>query len=225
MEKEILKYLLSEYPNEGCGIILNKLGKLKWIPCKNISEFPDKQFKICPKEYVKATLQGDIHAIVHSHVKGSCKPSDADKNQSDYLQIPYIIYSIPEGEKYEYTPKYKEKPLLGREYEFNKQDCWTLVRDYYKQNFNIVLPMLEFEDYFYKKGINYFEDLIEPWGGVEVKSPQKGDIIYFQIQSNIPNHCGVYLGQDKFIHARRKHLSCTDFLPRWRKYIKSYIRC
>ena len=178
MEKEILTHLYSEYPNEGCGIILNKLGKLRWIPCKNVSPKPHRSFKISTKEFTKATLQGDIHAIVHSHPNSSCEASEVDKNQSDYLQIPYIIYSLPSEEKSTYTPKYKEVQLLGREYKFNEQDCWTLVRDFYKQNFNIKLPMITFEDDFYNKGINYFEDLIEPWGGVKVDSPKYGDIIY-----------------------------------------------
>ena len=225
MEQDILLHLHSEYPNEGCGIILNKQGKLKWIPCKNVAVDKKENFKICPKDYVKATLQGDIFAIVHSHINGKCRPSKFDKDQSNYLQIPYYIYTIPENEKCEYTPEYVKTPLLGRVYEFGKQDCWTLVRDYYIQEFNIKLPMLEFEEKFYHKGINYFEDLIEPWGGVVVKEPKKGDIIYFEIMNDIPNHCGIYLDNDKFIHHQSSRLSCTDFLPKWQKYIKSFIRC
>jgi len=225
MEEAILEYLHSEYPNEGCGIVLNKKGTLEWVPCKNVSPEPSKHFKICPKEYVSATLRGDIHTIVHSHVNGSCKPSQFDIEQSTHLQVPYTIYSIPEREKYVYTPEYKVVPLLGRQYEFGKQDCWTLVRDYYKQNYNSDLPMLEFEEDFHNKGINYFEDLIEAWEGTIVTSPEIGDIIYFKINSDIPNHCGIYTGNDTFIHARTKHLSCTDFLPRWQKYIVRYIRC
>ena len=85
--------------------------------------------------------------------------------------------------------------------------------------------MLEFEEGFYNKGINYFEDLIEPCGGKVVQTPKRGDIIYFEIMNDIPNHCGIYLDQDKFIHHQSSRLSCTDFLPKWQKYIKSFIRC
>jgi proteasome lid subunit RPN8/RPN11 len=225
MEEEIIEYLESKYPEEGCGIIVNKRGKLVWLPCDNLSDDPLVAFKIDPKQYVKASVSGDIHAIVHSHVNGKCRASEFDKSQSDHLQLPYHIYTIPEKEKCVYTPKYKNIQLLGRVYEFGKTDCWTLVRDYYLENFKIVLPMLEFETKFYDKGINYFEDLIEPWGGVEVSSPKKGDIIYFQIANDIPNHCGVYLDNDTFIHHQSGRLSCRDFLPKWQKYIKSYIRC
>ena len=224
MEAEILEYLSSKYPEEGCGIIQNKQGKLRWIPCKNVAEDPTVSFMISPEEYVKASISGDIHAIVHSHVNGKCKASSVDKDQSDYLQVPYHIYTIPELEKCIYTPKYKKTPLLGRVYDFGTTDCWTLVRDYYIENFNIKLPMIKFEKDFYHKGINYFEDLINPWGGEIVKTPQKGDIIYFQIDNDIPNHCGIYLDEDKFIHHHSKRLSCTDFLPRWQKYIKTYVR-
>ena len=89
------------------------------------------------------------------------------------------------------------------------------------------MPMMKFEPKFYEKGINYFEDLIEPWGCKVVKEPKVGDIIYFMIQSNndIPNHCGVYLGEDIFMHHQEGRLSCRDFLPKWNKYIRSFIRC
>lgn len=226
MESEILKYLFSKYPEEGCGLLINVKGKLRWKPCENVAEDKQKTFSIHPKEYVAASLIGDIHAVIHSHVNGTCEPSEADKTSSNFLQVPYHIYSIPEKEKFVYTPEYKKIPLLGRTYEFGKTDCWTLVRDYYKQELNIKLPNLVFEPKFYEKGINYFEDLIAPWGGVEVGTPRKGDIIYFTVDHHpIPNHCGVYLGEDIFMHHQETRLSCRDSLPKWNKYVRSFIRC
>ena len=226
MEKDILNYLVNKWPEEGCGLIINKRGKLFWKPCDNVAEDKTKSFVINPAEYISASMIGDIHAVVHSHIDEDCTPSENDKNNSDYLQIPYHIYSIPEGEKYVYTPKYKKVPLLGRTYEFGKNDCWTLVRDYLKQELNINMPMMKFEPKFYEKGINYFEDLIEPWGCKVVKEPKVGDIIYFMIQRNdIPNHCGVYLGEDIFMHHQENRLSCRDSLPKWNKYVRSFVRC
>ena len=224
MEEDILNYLCSKYPEEGCGIILNVRGKLKWVPCENTAEDKLNTFKIASKDFVASSMSGDIFAIVHSHPNESPEPSEGDKKASNFLQIPYHIYSIPSKEKYIHTPIYSSEPLLGRVYEFGKNDCWTLVRDYYKQKLNIVLPMLEFEDNFYNKGINYFEDFLEPWGGIVVDTPQVGDIIYFNIENTIPNHCGVYLGNDLFMHHSEHRLSCRDSLPRWDKYIRSFVR-
>ena len=227
MKEEILKYLTSKWPEEGCGLIINVKGKLRWKPCENVSDNKVETFAISPKDYVEASLIGDIYAVVHSHVHGTPEPSEADKAASNFLQVPYHIYSVPEREEYIYTPEYKQKPLLSRVYKFGTSDCWTLVRDYYKQELNIALPMLKFEEKFYEKGINYFEDFIEPWGGYVVQGePKKGDIIYFTIDNNpIPNHCGVYLGEDLFMHHQENRLSCRDSLPKWNKYIRSFIRC
>ena len=37
-DREILIHLLDKYPEEACGIIQNKKGKLNWIPCENLAE-------------------------------------------------------------------------------------------------------------------------------------------------------------------------------------------
>ena len=160
MEKEIIKHLRSTYPQEGCGLIVNVRGKLQWKPCKNVSKNPLESFKIEPSSYAAASLVGDIFAVVHSHPDQSPDPSEQDIKSSNFLQIPYHIYSIPSEDKYEYIPEYKKIPLLGRTYEFGKTDCWTLARDYYKQTFNVDIPMLEFEDDFYEKGINFFKKIL-----------------------------------------------------------------
>ena len=38
IELQIKKYFLEKYPEEACGILLNKKGVLTWIPCENIAE-------------------------------------------------------------------------------------------------------------------------------------------------------------------------------------------
>lgn len=225
-DSEILSYLKSCYPEEGCGLLLNKRGKLIWKPCKNVAENKLEDFRIDASDYISASLEGDIYAVVHSHPDASCEPSDSDKKISNFLGIPYIIYSLPTVEKYIYTPEKVQNPLIGREYNFGVNDCYSLVRDYYLQELDITLPTILFEEHFYEKGINYFDELYDNFGFVEVSSPKKHDIIIFNIQSVIPNHCGIYLGEDIFLHHIYHRLSCREPLgSRWNKYIKRYVRC
>ena len=222
-DKEIVEYLLSKYPEEGCGIIQNRKGKLRWIPSTNVAENPEEYFKINEEDYFRATLTGDIHAIVHSHPNASAELSEADKKASDHLGVPYIVYSIPEGEKVEYIPE--RKTLIGRDYVFGENDCYTLARDYYKQELNLDLPVQDFEDDWWDLGLNYFDDLFEDFGFVEVAEPKFGDIILFKIYNNIPNHCGVYLEEDIFMHHAVDRLSCRESLyPLWIKNISRYAR-
>jgi proteasome lid subunit RPN8/RPN11 len=129
MEQDILRYLSDLYPEEGCGIILNRKGTLEWHPCDNIAEDKFNNFKIAAKDFVSLGLQGDIEAIVHSHPDSTCEASLADKKASDHLRIPYHIYSLPEIEKSVYLPVDHKRPLAGRVYDFKTANCYTLIRD------------------------------------------------------------------------------------------------
>lgn len=225
-DKEILKHLWKCYPQEGCGLLVNKKGKLKWIPCKNVADNPLESFVIDPSDYIKASLQGDLYAIIHSHPDASCTPSENDIKTSNFLGIPYIIYSLPDIDKYIHTPEKLRNPLIGRDYKFGVNDCYSLARDYYQETLNIELPTILFEDNFEEKGINYFDELFESFGFVEVDKPQKHDGIIFSVYSNIPNHCGIYLGEDMFLHHAINRLSCRESLfSGWHNHVKRYVRC
>lgn len=223
-DREILIHLVDKYPEEACGIIQNKKGKLNWIPCENLAEDKETDFILDQAEYLKASLTGDIHAIVHSHPNASSELSERDKKASDFLKVPYIVYSLPSGEKTIYNPKTGQE-LLGREYKFGENDCFTLIRDYYKQELNIDIPSMLFEDDWWENGLNYFDDLFKDFGFIEVEEPEKNDIIVFSVRSNIPNHCGVYLGEGVFMHHAEHRLSCRESLyPFWIKNITRYCR-
>ena len=225
-DKEIINYLFDKYPEEGCGLLVNQKGKQVWIPCENTAEDKKENFVISPTDYIKASLSGDLMGIVHSHPDGSAELSEHDKKTSNFLGIPYIVYSLPEIEKVVYTPEYNRNPLLGREYSFGENDCYSLVRDYYKQELNIELPTTVFEDDWWEKGLNYFDDLFESFGFEKVDTLQKNDLIFFKMMAQVPNHCGVYLGEDLFLHHAVNRLSCRESINSvWRKYIVGYYRC
>lgn len=225
MITEILEHLTEEYPYEGCGLIVNKRGKLTWMPCENTAA-SDEHFKISAKDYIRASLLGDVHAVVHSHPDASPEPSEHDKKASDYLGIPYHIYSIPSGEYTVYEPAKKREPLLGRDYKFGVNDCYSLVRDYYLEKLGLTLPTIEFEDDFWEYGIDYFNDLQESFGFVEVDQPKEHDLIFFSVMAPIPNHCGIYLGDGIFMHHAADRLSCRESLSSfWGRYITRYVRC
>lgn len=209
---EILEHFKQEYPREGCGAIGVTKGKSHWFPCKNVSE-DDNDFIMDSSDYIKASLKSDIVAIVHSHPDTTEEPSEADIKMCNSLNLDSYIFSWPEGKMHHLKPFREEVPLLGREYEFGVLDCWQVVIDYFK-TLDIEIKRDMFEDDWWEKGLNYFDDLIGPYNFEEVTdgSIEKNNVLLFNIRSTIPNHCGVYLGNDKFLHHAENRLSCRENL-------------
>ena len=115
--------------------------------------------------------------------------------------------------------------MLGRQYSFGTLDCYSLVRDFYSQEFNINLSSINFEDDWWNLGLDYFGDLGTAFGFVEVEQPQKGDVVLFKVFCNVENHCGVYLKEDIFLHHAVNRISCRENLyPLWIKYKTRFMR-
>ena len=109
-------------------------------------------------------------------------------------------------------PKIRTNPLVGREYVFGITDCFEAARDYYLEYFNIDLKTREmFEDDWWFKGIDYFEEAyIKTYGFNKVEAPEVGDMLVFAVNSQVGNHCGIYLGDNTFFHHAVNRLSCRE---------------
>jgi proteasome lid subunit RPN8/RPN11 len=223
--EDIQKHFENEYPREACGLIGVVKGKKKYFPCENVAEDND-DFIMSSTDYMKHKRTMDIIGIVHSHPDADNTPSEGDIDNCNALGIPYYIFSYPEMELNILEPKVNVNPLLGREYKFGSADCFEASRDWLAVE-GIHIPARDpFEDDWWEKGLNYFtEEKIKNWGLFKVDSPQKNDVLIFQIEADVPNHCGVYLGNDVFFHHAVNRLSCRESLyPFWRKHIVGIYR-
>ena len=100
---EIYSHMEKEAPREGCGLIVQKDDKIKFISVENKSE-DENSFYIDPKEYVRHSIISKILYVVHSHYMQDCRPSEHDKYNSKALGIPYLIVSYPEKKEFIYDP-------------------------------------------------------------------------------------------------------------------------
>ena len=223
---EIENHFSEWYPREGCGVLAKIKGEVKWFPCENVAENED-DFVINSEQYIDICLRGDILAIIHSHPDASCEPSKSDIDYCNTLGIRYYIFSYPKMELYTLEPEHKEKELYGRIYKFGVNDCFEAMRDYLSSKNISIPPRALFEDDWWNKDLNYFTDeIIKTYNYTKVEGQMKeNDVIIFTIQSDIPNHCGVYTGNDLFFHHAENRLSCQENLyPFWKKYITGVYR-
>ena len=223
---EILSHVEAEYPREACGILAVVKGRVRWFPTNNVAKDED-DFVIDSKQYFAISRSSDIVGIVHSHPDSDCVPSESDIAHCNALGVPYYILSYPEVELSVTNPTNYDKPLMGREYKFGVSDCFEAMRDYYSIKLGIdIPPRILFEDDWWLKGLDYFsEEYVKTWGFNKVDEVQKGDLLIFGVNSEVGNHCGVYLGNEIIYHHSENRLSCRDSIhPFWAQQIIGVYR-
>ena len=217
-KNDALIHAQAEDPKESVGVLLNIRGKERYYPCRNLSMTSYQCFILDPEDYIAASNVGEIIAIIHSHPTTSPIPSQADKISCENSNLPWHIVN-PKTEKWGfYEPCGYQAPILGRQWVWGITDCWSLVRDWYKEEKNIILrdwerPLTP-ED-FLKDPM--FEKCALSTGFRELRNDEKlenGDVILMSILGNGLNHVAIFLDGD-VLHHLTDRLSCIEPYSQW----------
>jgi len=205
-------------PKESCGLLLNIKGKESYHPCRNLSMTQHQCFIIDPEDYVKADNRGEIIAVIHSHPITPPSPSQADKVSCEQSGLVWHIVN-PKTEEWGYCePTGYKAPLLGRQWVWGISDCWSLVRDWYKETKNIELRDWErpitLED-FNKDPM--FERCAWKTGFRQLRPEeqlQNGDLLFMSIFGKGLNHVAIFLNGE-VLHHLTDRLSCREPYSAW----------
>ena len=213
-----LKHAKEQDPRESVGVLIVIKGKEQYYPCNNLSTYSQQCFILDPEDYVKADALGEITAIVHSHPVTPPSPSQADKVSCEQSGLKWYIVN-PKTETWGYCePTGYKPPLIGRQWVWGVTDCWSLVRDYYKQQHNIQL--LDYQrpttpqDFLDNP---LFEQYAERTGFRELNKDeklQKGDVLLMSILHPTLNHVAIFLGDD-ILHHLADRLSTREPYNEW----------
>lgn len=235
METQIRQYILDEYPNEICGVICSDC---EFIPVTNISTTPESAFIMNPIELLNIQKEHNIQAIVHSHSYSDtksplfdthpCTPSHKDYINQQTTKYEWRIYAT-EGENVTppvIFPQSRDTELLDRNFIFYINDCYTLVRDFYYQKFNIDLMPHSVE-------WNWEEGSIAPcyeifstecgFNKVPITELKYGDVIVMSILGDC-NHAGIYVGDSMMIHHLVHRKSSEVLVNRMDSFIQFALR-
>lgn len=226
---EIQDYLISQYPREGV-VAITSLG-LEFL--ENIAEEPNEQFRL-KKEDTLRIYENGLLAIVHSHPDQFHCPSAQDMKGQSESGVPWGICKTVEGQSTEilwFGDQIEKKQLIGRPFVHGVTDCYNLIRDYYKETYQIELKDYP-RDWEWWLKQNLYEEFFGDCGFEIVQDqPQCGDVFLAKIKSNVFNHGGIYLGKELILH----HLTSTkpiDFsriskrepISRWNNFIRLWLR-
>ena len=212
IKEQALIHAKEEFPKEAVGLVHVVKGKNRYFKCGNIAETPDEHFILDPKDYLKAEQKGEITAVVHSHPKTNPAPSSADKVACEASGLPWFIVN-PKTEKWaSYQPTGYELPYVGREFTHGVIDCYSLCRDFYKREFDLILNDYNRRDKWRLNGENMYLDNFtkEGFKPVDLTEISYGDAILMQLESPVPNHAAIYLGDGIVLHHVQGRLSSRD---------------
>lgn len=238
--EEAIKHAQQCYPNESVGVFVDN----KYIPLENEHTQPLNDFKVSPEIYLKV---GKIQAVVHSHpFRGDpvprLYPSAADMRGQMDTAVPWGIICCDKERSWPVQwfgdqcpiPKYTERGFIH-----GIQDCYSLIRDYYRQEFGVLTKDFPRDWAWWNNGDQHlYERFFMDAGYRQIPMSQAkiGDVFLAilgrsAIKNNVVSHGGIYLGGDEILHHKSgdlpydmTRLSNTECIHRYVKYIKYFLR-
>ena len=224
--------MLSAYPDEAVALVVGA----DVVRVDNISDTPDKAFKIDPAQY----LMNQPEALLHSHVYqigvavqhgyDLRTPSYSDFQHQRQTGIPWGI-SATDGEAVSdllWFPQSRNADLLGRKFCYYVNDCYTLIRDYYYQNRGIILQDYPDVDVYNRgNGITYQPYLtnLADFGfeQIPLSQAEPGDMLLMKMQSDY-DHGAVMIDQTRVLNQFENKLSAYYSIGKLRSFIRGAAR-
>ena len=223
LRNQIRSHALENKDAECCGLVLESGNSKLTYKCKNISSNSGEHFELSPLDYLRAWNGGQNKIIGFYHSQKSAKPSTLDVIVRRNHKIPSYIYSLDVDDFIEVTDEHlKYGDYLGKDFELGKQDCFTLIRDFYQKEYGISIRDYLRDDEILNKNKNMADNiyLMENFTKVDIKDIIEGDVIEFKF-----NHFGIYITGDLLLHHARNRYSGIERLGIcWREKILNCYR-
>jgi len=239
-QEQAKKHAIKNKNEEVCGLIVSKDNNLLYIGARNISENKKNNFAVDPNSYMYAASIGKIIACFHSHIKNTSF-SWTDINNSFKLNLPYYLYNPKQNIINYFSPsEYKNyKKYLYLKFDYGKNDCFSLIRNFYKNELNIEMSdpaedratkyvppenCLVWSREKYKEWAN--ENCLADMDINDISELKKYDILVFDgFNKGEPSHGMIYIGNGLVLHHPFNDISKIESLRKAHfKFLKFIIR-
>jgi len=107
------------------------------------------------------------------------------------------------------------RSLTGKEWDYGKQDCYTLVRQYYER-LGVKLPNFQRPDDLGTTDSIFLKHAKSlGFQRVEFDDRQESDVLVMRLGTRAPMHAAIYLGGDRILHQRMNSISAVEPLRQY----------
>lgn len=219
----IAVHAATDYPRESCGYVANGA----YYPCINAADDPLNAFDMSGDTgFTQALIDGTLQGVVHSHTDGPAFPTKRDLLNQINMGVPWGI-AVTDGravkEVFWYGDQLPIPPLEKRKFRYGVTDCWTLIRHWYKLERGLWLPAFASEWGWWKAGEDIYRTGLAEAGFRRLTADERpvvGDMCSMRIDSSVPNHGGLYIGNGQMLHHLMDQYSRADSIERYMAIIK-----
>lgn len=105
--------------------------------------------------------------------------------------------------------------LVGKAWDYGKQDCFTIVRDYYAL-LGLNLPDFERPADLERTESIFLRHAAElDFAEIDFDSRQEGDVLIMRLGTRTPMHAAIYLRGDRILHQRSRSVSAIESFGRY----------
>lgn len=217
VKAQIKQHALSEQ-TEVCGLIVFADNKADLLVFPSPNKITGDFFQISGREYLKASLHGEIIGYYHSHLKSPVF-SELDKTVAEGHKLRAILYHVPTDTFQSYEPGNCQNKYIGREFKIGTQDCFTIIRDYYLNELKIEIKDYGRDaDWFTTAPDSYDanytkEGFINVFNGSYPESHilRQHDCVLFQfLPGNHASHAAIFLKPNHILHHPRHGYSRVE---------------
>ena len=116
------------------------------------------------------------------------------------------------------------RPLVGKEWTYGEQDCYSLLRQYFEL-LGVTLPDFErpedlgTTDSMFLKHARRLD-----FHQIDISDRQESDVLLMRLGTRAPMHAAIYLGNDKILHQRMDSISAVEPLRQyyWKRTVAAF---
>ena len=123
--------------------------------------------------------------------------------------------------------KFDVSKYIGKEFDYGRQDCYTLLINYYRDELGVKVPKIENLEGWWDRGENLYVDSMQEAGYISVpfSDLQENDILLIKLFTSVPSHAAIYVGDNHILHHAVGRLSTLEPLKgMWIKNIHTIAR-